>query len=273
VWGLRKSDPIERFYLMFLKNILHVKNSTPSCFVYGECGLMPLYIRRKVTVIKYWVNIIDPMRPKPEYVLVVYNKMRDMTVTNPGAITWASLVKDLLFSYGLGCYWESQNVCNPKLFLSLFEQRVHDIFLQEWRGDVSNTSDFRLYKYVKTEFEFELYLDMNNVAYRVAISKIRLSSHRFHIERGRWGKSRLEGKLRVCEVCDIIEDEFHCLFVCPRFANEREGSMTDSILDKLSRQGFLRLLKSRDNNALYKLGRLCNKIIAQYGKELMELRN
>ena len=50
VWGLRTADPIEKFHLSFLKCILEVKSSTPTCFVYGELGVLPLIIERKMRV-------------------------------------------------------------------------------------------------------------------------------------------------------------------------------------------------------------------------------
>ena len=269
VWGLRKCDPIERFYLMFLKNMLYVKNSTPSCFVYGELGLTPLAVRRKVSVIKYWLRIIDPTRKKPKYVLSIYNEMLKMTVSKPRAITWASLVKDLLCRCGLGVYWELQGVGNANVFLSLFKQRVHDMFLQGWREDVTNTSSLRLFKHIKTEFKFEEYLNLDNKSYRIAITKIRLSSHLFLIERGRWGKNRIDSTLRVCDICCITEDEFHCLLVCPRFVNEREGCLPDRLMHNPNIHGFLSFMKSSDKCILRKLGLLCNRILRQYGRELM----
>ena len=55
-----------------------------------------------------------------------------------------------------------------------------------------------LYKHVKLDFGFESYLCMYNSSLRVSITRLRLSSHLFLIERGRWGRNRLEYKDRVC---------------------------------------------------------------------------
>ena len=63
---------------------------------------------------------------------------------------------------------------------------------------------------------------MNNAALRTSITKIRLSSHLFHIERGRWGR-KIDIKERVCVFCTVIEDEFHCFVKCPCFADIRKG--------------------------------------------------
>ena len=63
---------------------------------------------------------------------------------------------------------------------------------------------------------------MNNSALRTSITRIRSSSHLFHIERGRWGK-KLDLNERVCSVCYVIEDEFHCFIECPCFVDIRKG--------------------------------------------------
>ena len=73
------------------------------------------------------------------------------------------------------------------MFLSEFKQRLHDLYIQEWRIKVDETSQHRLYKHMKENFEFEPYLHMINKGVRVSVTKIRLSSHLFLIERGSAG--------------------------------------------------------------------------------------
>ena len=46
--------------------------------------------------------------------------------------------------------------------------------------------------------------------YRYAMSKLRMSSHRLHIETGRWSNRRTTPlNERTCINCKVIEDEFH----------------------------------------------------------------
>ena len=62
---------------------------------------------------------------------------------------------------------------------------------------------------------------------REAISKVRMSSHLFYIERGRWGKPIIERVDRLCDVCNVIEDEKHCLLECPKYVNERRERLPE----------------------------------------------
>ena len=179
-------------------------------------------------------------------------------------VTWASLVKDLLNSLGLGDYWVYQTVGNANWFLSLAKQRLIDIHQQEWRGEVECTSTHRLYKHIKPDFRFETYLDMKCKAWRIAITKIRLSSHQFMIERGIWGNNRLdEVKERLCNTCKEVEDEYHCIITCPKFANQREICFL--VPNRLT---FLKYMKVDTETLQRKMGQLCYKVMSEYRKEL-----
>ena len=93
VWGLRAADPMEVFYRGFLKTILRVKASTPDCFVYGELGVFPLYIERYTRVMAYWVKLISAGENDKSLVVKVYREQYNLTLDQPDAVTWASLVK------------------------------------------------------------------------------------------------------------------------------------------------------------------------------------
>ena len=104
---------------------------------------------------------------------------------------------------------------------------------------------------------------------RVAIAKIRLSSHIFKIERGRWGPNRTEYADRRCNICLAeIEDEFHCLIKCPRFNNESRGLLTDILRIEPTEANFLRFLKSNSYTEQRKLGLLCSNFFKEYREQM-----
>ena len=45
--------------------------------------------------------------------------------------------------------------------------------------------------------------------YRTAITKLRCSSHALEIERGRYQNPKVPRYLRLCLVCQVVEDEEH----------------------------------------------------------------
>ena len=54
---------------------------------------------------------------------------------------------------------------------------------------------------------------------RTTMSKLMLSIHQLMIERGRWLKIITENIF--CAVCYVIDDEFHVIFICPRYTDIR----------------------------------------------------
>ena len=78
-------------------------------------------------------------------------------------VTWATIVRDMLNSCLMGRMWLNQHMRNERLFQEEFRQRLLDMSLQSWTGDVGDTSSYRLSKHVKTYLVYEYYLDLENV--------------------------------------------------------------------------------------------------------------
>ena len=57
------------------------------------------------------------------------------------------------------------------------------------------------------------------------MSRIQLSSHRLMMETGRWDRPHsIPYEERKCIVCDTIEDEFHFILECSRYADIRKNT-------------------------------------------------
>ena len=168
---------------------------------------------------------------------------------------------------GLGNYWLAQYVENESQFLSIFCQRIKDIYKQDWAAEVKNTSSNRLYKHVKEEFKFEEYLDFLNLdAHRICLTQMRLSSHAFMIERGRWGRKKVEYSERKCGECGTIEDEYHCLMECPRYKNQRVDCLNELMGERKIKSmfHFVKLLQCKKEEECKKLALLCFRIMKEY---------
>ena len=264
VWGLHNTDKIETFHLSFLKSILCVKKSTPTCFIYGELGMYPIHIEMKMRVIKFWLKIIRHTTRNDSYIRRIYVQLLFITFTHPNRVTWVSRIRDLFNMSGMGHIWVTQHVENENHFLKVFRQRLQDMYLQEWSAKVNTTSDGRMFKHLKQSFVFEQYLEMPNKYLRVSITKIRLSSHLFFIERGRWTNiPRLD---RKCDCCNVIEDEYHVFIECPRFMSERKRYLPIKLRRKPSMVEFLNIIKCTNVNEYTTVGKLCASIQKEHRK-------
>ena len=265
VWGLCKAEPIEVFYREFLKYILRVKTSTPNIYVYGELGVYPLYVERQMRALKYWSRIIDPENNKGTFVKIVYNEMYQLSIDEPRKCTWATSIRDTLYRLNLGCYWETQTVSSNTFFNTLVRRRLQDMYLTEWTHDVIDSTDGRLFRSLKMSFCYEPYLDnIHNSAIRNAITRLRLSSHRYRIETGRWGENKIPREQRKCIFCNVVESEYHVLVKCPRFVNERMGLLPECLINNPCEAVFLRIFQSEDVNVQLQLGLLCLKVEKEY---------
>ena len=84
----------------------------------------------------------------------------------------------------------------------------------EWREKKQQLQGkHQVYAEIKTKNCFEKYLAIENMNIRKAISKMRISSHKFPIETGRYeGKDRNN---RICPLCcSGVGDEKHYIFEC-----------------------------------------------------------
>ena len=117
IWGFEHAEVIEQVQIQFCKQFLGVNNSVNNSVALGECGRLPLCISYHVKCIKYWCKLLqmpDHLYPKNCYIML---KSQD----DIGRNNWVTSVKMLLFRYGFGFAWLSQDVGNINIFVRLFK--------------------------------------------------------------------------------------------------------------------------------------------------------
>ena len=74
-----------------------------------------------------------------------------------------------------------------------------------------------------SSFEHQIYLDCVKVKkFRIAMTKLRVASHRLEIEVGRWARpNRVPVDERKYKHCNTLEDEFHFLLECSLYRELR----------------------------------------------------
>ena len=58
VWGYQSLELVTRFQLRFLKLVLGVNKTTPSCMVYGELGCYPTQIDVQYRLLSFWYKLM-----------------------------------------------------------------------------------------------------------------------------------------------------------------------------------------------------------------------
>ena len=136
-----------------------------------------------------------------------------------GFSTWISSVRDLALRYSLDMNEEQ----TTELFKIECTKIVEKQYVSKWQTEIMDHEKhpiLRTYVLYKTVCEMEphLYL-VENPKNRIAISKIRTSSHKLEIERGRYTRPITPIEKRICKV---VEDEFHFMLQCYIYTVERD---------------------------------------------------
>ena len=141
---------------------------------------------------------------------------------------------------------EFKKHCRSKVINDFINKRYNEL-------NVDHKPLLRTYCLFKFGFGTESYLyNVKDVRYRSAIyiKTPRYSSHILEIERGRYTKPKVPSHLRLCKLCNVVENEEHFVTECVINTSERLLERLRSIypdvdsLDK--RQMFVLLMGSAD---------------------------
>ena len=135
--------------------------------------------------------------------------------------------------------------------MHILEQRLDDQFFQTWNRELENSSRAVFYR-TFADFQFQDYLDIITVRkFRIAITKLRVASHRLEVETGRWSRpNAIPFEERKCKICNQLEDEFHFFFECPIYSNLRLRYFRNYYLNRPSMFKLVELFKTNSEKQL-----------------------
>lgn len=255
VWGLHRLENVEKVHTLACKRYLNVQLRVPNKFVYGETGRYPLFMNSAVRCIRYWLKLLTMDRsrlPRQAYEML-------KNLDERGKMCWATRVKNILLSMGFGYAWIHQGVGCEKTFVSLFRQRIKDVFIQEWHSAIASRDIYQNYRLFKFDFECEKYFEFLEIkCFRDCLVKLRLGT--LPIGASHFRRTYRNDVNKMCNVCNVEEDEDHFIFHCPLYIKLRQKYINDkyqtyinllrngSVLDKrrLSTYIFLALKTHED---------------------------
>ena len=140
--------------------------------------------------------------------------------------------------------------------MQLFEERCHDIYAQQCLSEIHDSNRCRMYKEVKLSFSASFYVGLNIHKYlRIYFTKLRLSSHKFLVERGRWVKPKVPYNERRCTLCNNpdVQDEFHITLCCAKFNSLREKYIKPYYYRRPSMHKLVELMNTENRRDLHRL--------------------
>jgi hypothetical protein len=234
IWGYGNIEPLEIFYRKFIKRVLGVNKSTPNCMVYGEVGTYPIVHRIYKRMIAFWVKISEGKTSKLSSIMynIVYRLHLEGTYSSP----WILCIKKILSNSGNPNFWTQQEFLQPKAFMKdWIELQLKTQFLQEWEHEINRNRKCIIYRIFKDEHRFEPYLRDFNFLDRRTLSKFRMGNHKLPVTESRYflGGGDVDTKCKLCNSNDVC-DEFHIIFICAFFADQRKKYLKQNYYTKPS---------------------------------------
>ena len=241
-----------------------VQKKTSRLAVLRELGRYPVMIKSLIQSIMYKRSI--DMHQSTSLLGKAVQEMKELD-TSSSWLGRVNNIKQLLGIPEYPQYWSDERVKRNIVhtFQSKFELFFKDEIGSENIGkDGFDHNKLRFYRTFKSCFKPEFYIEnVQNRNQRAWLSRLRTSSHRLEVERGRYRGIALGD--RLCRYCPEkeIDDENHFLHNCSIFVNERENLFTEM---EMSLPGF-KLLSETDKvksmlcPATTKTAKLINRFI------------
>ena len=146
IWGFENIPMIERIHLKYLKYILGLKQSTPTCMVLGETGRNPLSMSITCRMISYWSKLLCKKKIKLSNIIykVIHRYNSHGVYTSP----WLSEIKNILDNTGHSFIWLSQILPEKFSIVHAVKKSLQDQYVQECNTIINPLSagDICMYK-------------------------------------------------------------------------------------------------------------------------------
>ena len=223
------NNTVEKLQNRFLKYILGVNVKSTNWAVRSETGRIPLTLKVYEAIIKYYQHIY---RSKSKFMQESLKVNIDLDQN--GINTWYTVLKRISQFMLL----DIKTIRENKNISKLIKDKTYHLYKNTWNEEINkqkSNGKHQIYAEIKTQNCFEKYLDIENMNIRKAITKMRISSHKFPIETGRYeGKERHERLCPLC--CNDIGNEKHYLFECSNNTIKKTRDEFLSIIYKKSPQ-------------------------------------
>ena len=233
IWGHGNYPKCDYIMNRAMRFFLGVHRFAPTTGVQGDMGWMSLKYRRYISILRFWnrLQLMDENRLTKR----IFSQMFD----NPEN-SWCNDVKNIASSLGMLDIYSSKGQFNLPSVLN----KCQELMSLEWKEQITSKPKLRTYIKFKSEFKTEPYVSKylpKNI--RSLVAQLRLGILPLKIETGRFTNimdpdtqqiRKMNINERTCNICNThnVEDEYHFLLVCEKYAHERNQLLNDCITDR-----------------------------------------
>lgn len=263
-WCPQMCEQATKLQQRFYKIVLTLGKSTPAHMLFGELGKFPLELQAKQRMLNFWYKLIDSQN-KNKLSSVMYKFLLQLKARSYHNSSFIETVQQQLNRLGLSNVWLNQlypnSLPSASAFKAMVKQRLQDQYIQEWTSNNNNNQLYYNYRLFKTDFVFENYLKILPFNLASNLVKFRTLNNRMPVQKGRYlGISRPDRLCLKCN-CSDLGDEFHYLFVCSFFREDRIKLIRPYFRKNPNVIKFHDLLANTNKTVLLRLVRFINIIL------------
>ena len=222
IWGaqfisLKKLEMFlpEKVLLKFCKSTLQVNNHAHNWACRSELGLYPLLLSVLIKMVNFYSHMQNTNNVILQY---AFTECKILAQKNSG---W--LYK--LYTYIDNIHQDRTILNNPALLIKIIKTYYQFIFIENLSATIKpngSSNKMRTYKLFKDNIQIEPYLlHCIHPQHRKHFSKLRLSNHSLKVETGRHTNPFTPLEKRLCNQCNVIEDEYHHIVECEKYTSQR----------------------------------------------------
>ena len=262
IWGFDVLKDLEIFHMKFCKRILNVRKTNANCMVLCELGRLKLEKYVESRMLNFWCNIVHSGQEKLSG--KVYVILKILYEQNIYQSPWIKKIRMTLNNIGMSDLWETCEITSRDWVKKSVERRLADIHTQELSSAIFDNSHSKTYRIFKQTFKLEKYLIELPKRERLIICKFRCSNHHLPIVTGRF--SNTPRSMRLCNLCNMqaLGDEFHYLFQCPFFVDDRKLFLKEYFFRRPNTFKMGQLFNSTNPQTRLNLVKFCHKIMINF---------
>ena len=204
-------SPIERLNVKLCKYLLGVHKKSTNNAVRGELGRYPLLINVLECSVRYYNRMLSSRNDSLVKLSCLDSDVRSCEKS------WVVAIENLSTLFGTQAQMKTRML---QLYQEKWENLIHSL-------SMDNDGKLRTYAKLKKSFKIENYVLQFPLHIRRNFTKLRISAHSLAIETGRFNKPQKKPiEKRTCFHCKQVEDEFHFIFNCPLYNEERTAFAT-----------------------------------------------
>ena len=127
--------------------LLKLRSSTPNCMVLGEVGKHDITKTIDKRITGFWIRLVHGKSSKLSSIM--FRNLKMLYEKNVYVSPWIENVKRILDNLGLSHLWYESSNFNVTYLNALINQRLDDIYSQNWHEKVETSAlclNYRIFK-------------------------------------------------------------------------------------------------------------------------------